>query len=1343
MKTRILILAITTLTLGILCPWRTASGQDEVTKGRLYHLVSATDKGFCLSLDKNGEKIDLEKRSDGKERQVWSVTSLSGSLRLINPFANRALRTAGNNVEAGENNGSDEAQLWKLKKQGSSFQLIPTNRPDMKVCIKDNQIILIPEGERSERAAFLLVEARERGFDEAQACRIVPFTGKDLVLGNGDSGDNNARIRAEKKDSLNRGQYWSIKMIDLQRRAVKNAYYTQNFDDGGDNMSIDYLLQWPAKEGVWNNAQFTFEPVGTTKESGSETFLILPLSKAKAGRMYALRGGKMQLVDKDKTDKSAWFRFEDVELPHFVSPKWEDESVFAENKEEGRASFMPYINEKAMTQDAAYYDTPWVEPQSALYQSLNGIWQFHFVKEPALRPLTFFEEGFRPAQGWDTISVPSNWEMKGYDFPIYCNVEYPHSNTPPFIKARPGYNDEGKNYGTNPVGSYLRTFSVPENWSGGRTLLHFSGIYSAALVWVNGKYVGYTQGSNNVAEFDISKHLRTGENKLAVQVFRWCDGSYLECQDMFRMSGIFRDVYLYNVPKVAVLDHYLSSTLSDDMRRATLHVGLTLDNRELQKEKKHLTLKLLSPKGELVKSVTLLCETGDKGSEKYSADMEVENPSLWCDEKPDLYTLRVIQSDEEGKEELAFSTKYGFRDIRIKNSLLYVNGRRVFLKGVNRHDTSPLNGRAVTREEMLTDVLLMKRNNINTLRTSHYPNDAKMMAMLDYYGLYCVDEADLEDHANQSISDKKEWIPAFTDRIRRMVLRDRNHPCVVMWSLGNESGNGENFRYCYEEAKKWDNRPVHYEGTRSNGSYGGGRFSDFYSKMYPGQRWMKENTNNLDKPMFLCEYAHAMGNAIGNLSEYWNIMENSNSCIGGCLWDWVDQAIYSPKAMKKGQYKLTTGYDYPGPHQGNFCSNGILTATRQESPKLQEVKAVHQFVKFALKGIDSENGKVTVRLKNGYAFQTLEGFDLRSEVVKNGLVVQTKTQPLGAISPGEDKEVTLALGKTFLKSARERGEEILLTLRVLYREDRKATKKGDEAALWQTTLQERSKLPNIYVADGGNALALDESHAGELKITGTHVNATFHKATGQLTSLVLNGREVLRDRGGFLYDNHRWIENDRFQNTRNGLRESGQCAAERVTNKIVVRTSREGSLCGTDITYTFYPGGTVDVEALFHPHTDDLRRAGLSCRLDSSLSQVDYVAMGPWENTCDRKDGVVVGRYTNTVRGMMEPYMKPQSCGSREGLRKLRLSSNDFALTLETEGDVSFSVLPYTDEDLMNARHTWELTPRPYTVMHLDARMRGIGNASCGQDVGTMPAYCVPQKTLRYKLRLRGEKIKH
>ena len=681
---------------------------------------------------------------------------------------------------------------------------------------------------------------------------------------------------------------------------------------------------------------------------------------------------------------------------------------------------------------------------------------------------------------------------------------------------------------------------------------------------------------------------------------------------------------------------------------------------------------------------------------------------------------------------MVFSTKYGFRNIELKGTVVYINGQRVFFKGTNRHDTHPVYGRAVTVESMLRDVTLMKQNNINTIRTSHYPNDAKMYAMFDYFGLYTMDEADLEDHANQSISDMPSWIPAFVDRIDRMVLRDRNHPSVIFWSLGNEAGGGSNFQACYDAAKRLDNRPIHYEGTRDGKEYGGNRFSDLYSKMYPGMKWMNTYVSSLDKPMFICEYAHAMGNAIGNLKEYWESIEGSSATIGGAIWDWVDQAIYEPHEMKKGIYRLHTGYDFPGPHQGNFCSNGIIPATREESPKLKEVKAVYQYVHFADKGVDVKRNEAKVLLKNTYDFLSLDKFYLRWQVVKDGF----RMQPDSMMLPDDSLLVTLNLKGINLKKAIKNGEEVMLDLYVCRTDAETWAGAGHEVAKQQYELSARKELPELKSLHGKKQKLAVSDNENLLTVKNAYIEASFDKTTGQLVTLVMNGQQVVSQGGGFVYDNHRWIENDKFTETANGLSEKGTCTVTEEKGNIIVTTNREGSLCSTDIVYTFTQTGVMDMEVVFRPHTADLRRCGLVANIDSTLSNIDYYAYGPWENYNDRKDGCMVGRYTTTVEDMEVPYMKPQSMGNREGLRELTLYNKEGkGVKIQTEGNVSFSALRYTDKDLMEGQHAWELEKRPYIVLHLDAVQRGVGNASCGQDVDTLPAYRIPQQEMKYKLR--------
>lgn len=1317
------------LLLGLALP---VDANTHLRVGTLYHLVVDGK-----ALDHQDNTVHLSTLDPERREQYWQLENLSGSYRLINPFTQKALRHNGNAVEMGEINGSDENQLWRLENapSGTSF-LIPANRTTMALNAVGGTLVVAEKGkvEKNKTAHFDKQYAERQGFNEAQIFRIHTFGDNDRVLGNANSFENGAQIVAEKTDVNSRGQYWNIRMLDLRRRMVSNAFFNQFFDDGGNNASITHLIQWQANLRNPGNAQFEVLTV-----PGQEDVFVF-VSHQKKNTMFVVDGDRLKLVPLNLADKRAWMWLEPVEKPQIKSDWWEDETVFGINKEPGHATYTPYATEREMLADRDFYATPWTEPKSSRILSLNGEWRFHLVSEPSKRPLDFFKNGFDDS-AWDRIPVPSNWEMHGYDKPIYCNVEYPHGNTPPFITARPGFNDNGANYGINPVGSYTRTFSVPADWLSRRTILHFGGIYSAAIVWVNGKQVGYTQGANNDHEFDITPYLQSGENRLAVQVFRWSDGSYLECQDMFRMSGIYRDVMLYNVPMVGVRDHVLTNEMRNNYKDAVLKVQLAFSNPTLHAEKKEISVALYNPAGKLVGEDKIQAVAVANAQTEAGLSLAVPAVLPWTAETPNLYTVRFVQRDEQGREEMAWSTKWGFRDIKIKQSLVYINGQKVLFKGVNRHDTDPERGRAVTNETMLRDVLLMKQNNINTIRTAHYPNAARMYAMFDHYGLYTVDEADLEDHANQSISDMPSWIPAFVDRINRHVTRDRNHPSVIIWSLGNEAGNGENFRQCYDEAARLDpTRPIHYEGTRINNSYGGERFSDFYSKMYPDMNWMNAHTSNLDKPMFVCEYAHAMGNAIGNLKQYWEVIENSNSCIGGCIWDWVDQAIYDPQELKQGIRRLHTGYDYPGPHQGNFCSNGILPATRHESAKLAEVKAAHTFVKVDYYG-HTDEGKAgitaIVNLTNGFAFTSLKDFDLRWELLRNGKVVLSKRSPMPHLQPGEQGAMRLKVARKEIDKAVAGGEELLLNL---YAERRNATPWSAPKhveSMTQKILVDRANLPALTA----HGAALEQQTTDSLlTISGRNLTARFNKRTARLTALTIEGREVLGCGLDLDFTNYRFIENDRNVKRTNGMEAQGTLSVSRSGDATIVSTERKGTLCDLRLTYTFYPQGVVDVAAQFTPKTDQLRRTGFQVGLHPALDRIDYYAHGPLENHNDRLDGALLGRYSMTPESSMERYIKPQSTGNREGLREVTFTdAAGKGLRIATEGQVSFTAIPYLDEDLADAQHTWELQRRPYTVLHLDANYRGVGNASCG-GVDTLPEFSVPNAPQQFKLRLSAVK---
>lgn len=1001
---------------------------------------------------------------------------------------------------------------------------------------------------------------------------------------------------------------------------------------------------------------------------------------------------------------------------------WENETVFQENKEDGHATYIPYSSTSSMKADE-YFNTPWTTPQSDLYQSLNGEWKFFFVDEPSKRPLDFFKEGF-DFSAWDNITVPSNWEMQGYDQPLYCNVEYPHANQPPFIQRRSGQSG----YGVNPVGSYHREFTIAENWNDKQLFLHFGGIYSAAYVWVNGKYVGYTQGANNDHEFDITKYAHTGKNTISVQVFRWSDGSYLECQDMFRMSGIYRDVYLFATPKTFIRDHYITSTLSSPTYTSgSIHVNTWINNRSSSSSSVIAEIEVLDPAGTEIHKSNQAINTLDANSEqKINFSIPLSNLKLWSAEVPNLYTVILRLKNAAGNESEVFSTKYGFRHIEIKDRLVYINGQRIVFKGANRHDTHPLLGRAVDVESMLRDVTMFKQNNLNTIRTSHYPNQDKMYAMFDYFGLYTMDEADIECHANTSISNMRSWAPAFVDRAERMVYRDRNHPSVVFWSLGNESGDGSNFTDTYNAVRTLDNRIIHYEGQ------GSWNHTDLTSNMYPDLNKVRNDNNSSDtRPHFICEYAHAMGNAIGNLQEYWDIIEDSKRIIGGCIWDWVDQAIYKPSEIKSGNIKgLYTGYDFPGPHQGNFCSNGILTADRAETAKLAEVKKVYQYIKIENFNIKSKK----VQINNKYAFLNLKPFNIKWEILKNGEKIETGSIDNFNLSAGESGELTIPYQTQIENSA-----EYLLNIRFVLKDSQTWADAGHEMATAQFSMNEAPQLPTINPDNIEDILATEQID-NTLIIRGNGFSARFNTQTSALTSLKYGNMEFIHRNNGFAFDNHRYIENDNFTNTSSSLNDGSISFVNSDDNKTVTVTATRlaAGKCNYTMVYTFYANGVVDIATDFTPLTGDLRRMGLSISLSSKLENVEYYARGPWANYVDRKTGSYLGKYQTTVSDMQEHYVKPQTMGNREDMRYVRFTDeNENGILIQTEGRVNFSALHYTDADLMgNSRgHEWELSPREETILHLDYMQRGLGNGSCGPS--TLDKYLIPGSgTYSYKLRL-------
>ena len=1002
---------------------------------------------------------------------------------------------------------------------------------------------------------------------------------------------------------------------------------------------------------------------------------------------------------------------------------WENEKVFGRNKEEGRAWFIPYADAEEMQADPAYA-APWNRTESSRCLLLNGNWKFHWAKQPSERPVGFYKTSY-DVSGWDEIPVPSNWEMHGYGTPVYTNIQYPFRNRPPFIASEPWYTAAKE---PNAVGSYRRDFVLPADWKGKEVFIHFDGIYSAAYVWVNGKQAGYTQGANNVSEFRITDYVKPGKNVVAVEVYRWCDGSYLEDQDMFRLSGIHRDVYLLATPRLRLHDIHLTSSFDRHLENAELEIEAELRN-EGKKAAAQLRVSLWNPEQALEGVWTLPAKQVASGEAVVcKGGMKVPGPRLWSAETPYLYTVDIELMDGEGKVLEATTQKYGFRKIEIRGRKVYVNHAPVLFKGVNRHDIHPQFGKAVPLESMMQDVLLFKRFNINTLRTSHYPNDSRMYALCDYYGIYVMDEADIECHANVLLSYDKDWEGAFVDRVVRMVERDKNHPSVIFWSLGNESGAGGNFKTCYDAAKKIDGRPVHYAGKNN--------VADVDSHLYPSVEGMIHyDKEERDKPFFICEYAHAMGNAIGNLDAYWDYIENqAGRTVGGCIWDWVDQGI-NRKGQPSNHYYMGGSFG-DRPNDNDFCCNGIVTPDRAITPKLWEVKKVYQYVAFRL------GGKDTVCIRNKYAFLNLQDFELRYTVLENGRPVHAGTVPLPDVRPGDACRVPVPYSGFLAGDA-----EYFLNLEARLKKDCVWAGAGHVVATGQLFLQKgKPGLPAAHAEDGKEASALQvvDSDWPYLHVRNETMEVSFHRQTGQMTALRYHGKNMLHRQEGWSLNTYRTINNDWrgwIQPERELKSFDWKCAGS--GDSVVVAVEQENAYGDVKVPYsmkyTLHRDGRVDVEASFRTGSNfNLPRLSLQAFLNPALENIAWYGRGPMENYPDRKNAADVGCYQSTVTGMEERYVRAQTMGGRCDTRWLALTDGQGeGLKIMAEGTFGFSALHYTDKDLQDVKFGHDLSDirRAEVVLNLDCIQRGLGNGSCGP--GPRPEYEIKKNAVyRYAFRM-------
>ncbi|GAB3646054.1 beta-galactosidase LacZ [Echinicola sediminis] len=982
--------------------------------------------------------------------------------------------------------------------------------------------------------------------------------------------------------------------------------------------------------------------------------------------------------------------------------EWENPQVIDRNKEKARAYFITYeTEEKAISGN---------EVTNGLYKSLDGLWKFSLVKRPQDRPMDFYKVDFKDGH-WEDINVPSNWELEGFDIPVYTNVAYPFPANPPHVDNQ-----------YNPVGTYRRTFTVPSNWEDKEVVLNFGSISGYATIYVNGEEVGMTKAAKTPAEFMVTDYLKAGENTLAVQVTRWHDGSYLEDQDFWRLSGIERSVFLQAVPKLTIWDFFVKSGLDQSYRHGELDATVNLRAFE-GAEGGSLDFKLLDENGHEVYSVS---RTVGGGDQEINFNKTIRNVKKWSAEHPHLYRFVIGLKDREGKPLAAVSKKTGFRKVEIKDAQLMVNGKSVLVKGVNRHEHHEAKGHTPDREIMLRDIQLMKQNNINSVRMSHYPHAPEWYELCDEYGLYVVDEANIETHGmgaewqgwfnkDRHPAYKEEWAPAHLDRIHRLVERDKNHPSVIIWSMGNECGNGPVFYDAYKWMKDRDNtRLVQFEQAGENED------TDIVCPMYPSIGNMKRYAEATDKkrPYIMCEYSHAMGNSSGNFQEYWDIIMSSKQMQGGFIWDWVDQGLLTKD--ENGKEFWAYGGDLGGyflQNDENFCANGLVTADRQAHPALHEVKKVYQHILF-----EKEEG-AKIKVRNLYDFTDLSEYAFKWEWVENGKVVQTGDFNV-SLAPHGEKTVALDLPDAAMD-----GAEVFVNVYAYTKASSPLIPAGHEVAREQFALNEGAYFEQLDRPSG--ALSFEEKD-GRLHFSTDKVVGEFDLKQGRFRKYTLKDGEPWLIRS--FPSPYFWrapTDND-FGNhmpSRLGVWRAAHEGQKTVDVQLGEKTAAglpitvKYSLTTIDAPYTvvylIQEDGSVKVTAsldLEGRELPELPRYGMRMQLPGQYDHLSYYGRGPWENYSDRKHSSFVGLYEDNVANQFYwDYMRPQESGNKTDVRWLELR-NEKGQGIQVQGlqAINFSALDVAVEDLdpgltKKQQHPTDIKPHNTVFLHIDWKQRGLG----------------------------------
>ncbi len=1011
-------------------------------------------------------------------------------------------------------------------------------------------------------------------------------------------------------------------------------------------------------------------------------------------------------------------KYEDVLFTENEPRNWENPSVLNINKEDPHATFISFPDEQSAL-DAKKTASP-------NYLSLDGMWKFNWVKSPDQRPYWFFKDDY-DVRDWEEIEVPSNWEMKGYGVPLYVNIGYPFKMNPPYI-----------HHEWNPVGSYKRTFKIPSDWRGKEVFLHFGAVSSAFYVWVNEELVGYSQDSKTPAEFDITRYLKRGNNSIAVEVYRWSDGSYLEDQDFWRLSGIQRSVFLHARPKTYINDFFAVGDLENNYDDGLLKLDVALKSSASENGEFIVDASLFDGDSKLFTESQPASLTDKGGAVSFTRSL----PGIrkWSAEKPELYALIISLKDGKGNILESISARIGFRKVEIIDAQLLINGVAILIKGTDLHEHNEYTGHVIDEATLMKDILMMKSNNINAVRTSHYPQQELWYELCDKYGLYLVDEANIESHGigynkDATLADKPEWAAAHLDRLKNLVERDKNHPSVIIWSMGNEAGDGHNFLNGYKWMKNRDiTRPVQYERAEKSTNTTE-RHTDIVCPMYARIESLESyaKDKNSDRPLIMCEYAHAMGNSTGNFQDYWDVIEKYPILQGGFIWDWVDQGLV--KTNEDGEKYWTYGGDYGEagmPSDGNFCLNGLVWPDRTGHPGLAEVNRVYQYVGF--EAVDLPNG--LVRVVNKYDFTNLAEFDFYWELVSDGKTLQSGNIPVPDVKPKNELAVRIPLERIDPAP----GTEYFLNIRMSRSDEWNYVPAGHVYATAQFKLPVEGKP--LFAKIDEFAVLQTNTVGNKLEVGGTDMKLIFDLEKGLLESYTYKGKELFKkgpepDFWRPPTDNDYGYNMDRMLGVWKKAGERTAVTKASITQpflgKVVVSFTYDISdlngkkIAGYATSFTIYGSADVIVKNQFLKVSDripEIPRMGMQMQLPVEFSNLKWLGRGPHENYVDRKTSAYVGLYESSVADQYVPYIRPQENGYKTDTRWLTLTDdNGSGILVSGDPLICFAALhnihddfespgklsAYRKDAITANTHTVDVKPRDLVNLNVDLGQMGVG----------------------------------